>query len=144
MLLVRLQGHCDRRRTGTGTGRTQPATRLGSEDPDSDDVVIQTTQKSTAGNMSRNKRRRLTEVADGSDATAQFDQNPRIGGASAHLVQPVLEYTGPDFGFDASVLAAEDDGRYLPDHEFSFSLDGLFDHAEWDAYVSTLDMHLSL
>lgn len=45
-------------------------------------------------------------------------------------LMPVVEYTGPDFGFDASRLG----GEFLVD-PLDPDMAGLFSNAGWDAYL---------
>ncbi|PNY18341.1 Uncharacterized protein TCAP_07545 [Tolypocladium capitatum] len=55
--------------------------------------------------------------------------------------QPVLEYTGPDFGFDTSQFAHQGDFQDFPSASFT---PGPLDNLDgWDAYVQTFGNHFS-
>lgn len=58
------------------------------------------------------------------------------------LWQPVLEYRGPDFGFDSNYLADAGDWQTLLDQNVDVSSGGLFDEAGWDAYIQGFEDRL--
>jgi hypothetical protein len=53
----------------------------------------------------------------------------------SYLWQPVLQYRGPDFGFDSSQLATNWRGSELPNMNGLSEPAGLYDLAGWDAYM---------
>jgi hypothetical protein len=54
----------------------------------------------------------------------------------------VLEYRGPDFGFDSNYLADAEDWQTLLDQNVDVSSGGLFDGAGWDAYIQGFEDRL--
>lgn len=57
--------------------------------------------------------------------------------------QPVLEYTGPDFGFDADQLAERGEWQGLLNQNLNGESGGLFDGAGWDAYLQSFGERLN-
>ncbi|ETS03388.1 hypothetical protein M419DRAFT_75497 [Trichoderma reesei RUT C-30] len=59
--------------------------------------------------------------------------------------QPVLEYTGPDFGFDADQLSQQGEWeRFLSENMNPESSGLLFNNVGWDSYVQNLGDRLNL
>ncbi|EGX87872.1 fungal specific transcription factor, putative [Cordyceps militaris CM01] len=57
---------------------------------------------------------------------------------SSYMWQPVLEYTGPDFGFDANPFCRQDAWQEFLVQGLNPGLSGLlYDNTGWDSYVKT-------
>ncbi len=66
------------------------------------------------------------------------------GPDSSYMWQPVLEYTGPDFGFDANQFCRQDAWQEFLAQGVNPALSGLlFDNVDWDSYVKTFGDRLS-
>ena len=85
------------------------------------------------------------------DVRTVADHQTRAQGSSSvpqpdlvqpQLWQPVLEYRGPDFGFDSNYLADAEDWQTLLDQNVDIGSGGLFDGAEWDAYMQGFEDRL--
>ncbi|KAM3560156.1 hypothetical protein MY1884_003105 [Beauveria asiatica] len=64
--------------------------------------------------------------------------------AASYMWQPVLEYTGPDFGFDANQFCRQDAWQEFLAQGLNPGLSGLlFENAGWDSYVKTFGDRLS-
>lgn len=63
--------------------------------------------------------------------------------SESQIWQPVLEYTGPDFGFDSNQLADRGEWQGLLNQNFNAESGGLFDIAGWDAYVQSFGDRLN-
>ncbi|KAH8174492.1 fungal specific transcription factor domain-containing protein [Sarocladium implicatum] len=54
-----------------------------------------------------------------------------------HLWQPVLQYRGPDFGFDSSQMAPQGEWLGLLNNNIPSESAGLYDLSGWDAYMQS-------
>lgn len=52
---------------------------------------------------------------------------------------PVLEYTGPDFGFDTTSFDIDEMRDESLSHQASTEFPGFFSNTEWNAYMNTFD-----
>ncbi|OAA57265.1 Transcription factor [Cordyceps fumosorosea ARSEF 2679] len=96
-----------------------------------------------AAGESRSKRRRHDQAATPSPHPGT-DPVLASGMASSQIWQPVLEYTGPDFGFDANQFCRQDAWQEFLVQGLNPGLSGLlFDDAGWDSYVKTFGDRLS-
>lgn len=145
MLLARLQSQSVQRHAELYARRIPPSRDSAGvcHDDESHDPY-----RNTLGNVHSYKRQRLDKEAAGQNSASRLDNNlvldTQMNLVDPPIVQPVLEYIGPDFGFDANISSTEAWQQGVSDQEFSLGFAGLFDPADWDAYMSTLDNTLSL
>ncbi|KAI1503271.1 fungal-specific transcription factor domain-containing protein [Biscogniauxia marginata] len=90
--------------------------------------------------MRTGKRRRLqSDTRDNFFTDEAFGARTNTSSSSFHNSMPVLEYTGPDFGFDAA--RSHDQGtipQNLCNHQLNID-SGLFSDASWDLYINNFD-----
>jgi hypothetical protein len=145
VLLVRLQSQSGQRHAEQYAQRAPPSgtTVGGFHTHDYHD-----THRNPLRNTQSHKRRPSNEEAAGQYSASRLDNNltmnTQMNLVDPPIVQPVLEYIGPDFGFDANISPTEGWQQDVPDQDLNFEFTGLFDHAGWNAYMSTLDNDLNL
>ncbi|KND93720.1 hypothetical protein TOPH_01894 [Tolypocladium ophioglossoides CBS 100239] len=96
-----------------------------------------------AGEANSSKRRKHNGDAHGPppNQTHQWQAPVAPDAPGIPYWQPVLEYTGPDFGFDTSQFAHQDGFQDFPSANFT---PGLLDNYDgWDAYVQSFGNHFS-
>ncbi|KAM3472633.1 hypothetical protein MY5147_005202 [Beauveria neobassiana] len=98
-----------------------------------------------AAEEARNKRRKSNHnVAAQSPLWSNTECASGSGLAASYMWQPVLEYTGPDFGFDANQFCRQDAWQEFLAQGLNPGLSGLlFENAGWDSYVKTFGDCLS-
>ncbi|PMB64923.1 hypothetical protein BM221_009110 [Beauveria bassiana] len=98
-----------------------------------------------AAEEARNKRRKSNHhVAAQSPLWSNTECASSPGLAASYMWQPVLEYTGPDFGFDANQFCRQDAWQEFLAQGLNPGLSGLlFENAGWDSYVKTFGDCLS-
>ncbi|KAM3514521.1 hypothetical protein MY11210_001864 [Beauveria gryllotalpidicola] len=98
-----------------------------------------------AAEEARNKRRKSNHnVATQSPLWSNTECASSPGLASSYMWQPVLEYTGPDFGFDANQFCRQDAWQEFLAQGLNPGLSGLlFENSGWDSYVKTFGNRLS-
>lgn len=89
----------------------------------------------TAEQPSPKRQKKDTNSADFSDATS--DRN-NTGPVAFQDMIPVLQYTGPDFGFDASSFENLVGSHDAFDGTYTNELGGFYADADWEAYIQGL------
>lgn len=113
-------------------------------DPRSHPDIIQRDRNPTQNQTRGTKRKGYNHEIEGYDSQSQ-PTNPHSQIGTGTLSFPVLEYTGPDFGFDASQLDSEGAPHSLG-LETAFETGELFENTGWDAFIQglQLDSHFSI
>lgn len=81
------------------------------------------------------RQKKDNNAADSYDSTAH--SNYTESDALQDMI-PVLQYTGPDFGFDASSFDNLMGSHDASDNTYTNELGGLYADADWDAYIQGL------
>jgi hypothetical protein len=95
-------------------------------------------QGTPAPTSATNKRKRQQDDEGRSRFTNQaFGYESPFNGIPSQgpIWQPVLEYTGPDFGFDSDQFNSEDDWQGLLAQGLAQDSSGLYSTSMWQAYV---------
>ncbi|OAA36329.1 Transcription factor [Beauveria brongniartii RCEF 3172] len=96
-----------------------------------------------AAEEARNKRRKSNHNA-ATQSPLWSNTECSSGLPASYMWQPVLEYTGPDFGFDANQFCRQDAWQEFLAQGLNPGLSGLlFENAGWDSYVKTFGDRLS-
>lgn len=133
------------RLTARANGETVIIAPITVREPENEDMAGAT--EAVADAVSRpgsgSKRRRYTKDIDTHVAYQYTDQLNDRSAANGHYSEfagqhPVLEYAGPDFGFDsASATAYQWDGLVSQGLDMESSAQ-LFNSTEWDVYMQSL------
>ena len=83
------------------------------------------------------RQRKDNTSADARDGTVTVDPNHTEPMAFQDMI-PVLQYTGPDFGFDASSFDNFVGSHDAPGNTFTNELGGFYLDADWEAYIQGL------
>ncbi|OAR05951.1 hypothetical protein LLEC1_01407 [Akanthomyces lecanii] len=94
--------------------------------------------------QTQNKRRKHDHAATQPPLYANADPALVSGLDTSYMWQPVLEYTGPDFGFDTNQFCRQGAWQEFLVQGLNPGLSGLlFDNAGWDSYVKIFGDRLS-
>lgn len=109
--------------------------------------TVYPSHSSAAEGTPSNKRQRMNGEAATYLQRQSYSQGPNFSFgpdmSESQIWQPVLEYTGPDFGFDSNQLADRGEWQGLLNQNFNAESGGLFDIAGWDAYVQSFGDRLN-
>lgn len=92
----------------------------------------------------QNKRRKYNHTATQPPVYPSTEPALLPGLDASYMWQPVLEYTGPDFGFDTNQFCRQGAWQEFLEQGLNPGLSGvLFDNAGWDSYVKIFGDRLS-